>query len=81
VIPNRAPLHPVPQGSVPAPRVSTDLPGRQALELVLALAATAGVAIENARLFDEGGRRQEWLQTSTEVTPQLLSGTDQDPSG
>lgn len=43
-------------------------------ELVQALAATAGVAIENARLFESAGRRQDWLKSSTEVTRQLLSG-------
>lgn len=43
-------------------------------ELVQALAATAGVAIENARLFESAQRRQEWLRSSTEVTRQLLSG-------
>jgi signal transduction histidine kinase len=48
-------------------------------ELVLALAATAGVAIENARLFDESRRRQEWLQRSTDVTRQVLSGADEGP--
>ena len=48
-------------------------------ELVLALAATAGVAIENARLFDEARRRQDWLQTSTDVTRRLLSGSDDGP--
>jgi signal transduction histidine kinase len=42
-------------------------------ELVLALAATAGVAIENARLFAEATRRQQWLATSTEVTTRLLA--------
>jgi len=31
-------------------------------ELVLALAATAGIAIENARLYEESRRRQEWLR-------------------
>ena len=33
-------------------------------ELVSALAATAGVAIENARLYEEAHRRQAWLQAS-----------------
>lgn len=42
-------------------------------ELVSALAATAGVAIENARLYEEANRRQEWLQASTDVTRQLLT--------
>ncbi|MFT4009470.1 MAG: GAF domain-containing protein [Nocardioidaceae bacterium] len=45
-------------------------------ELVLALAATAGIAVENARLYDEAQRRQEWLRTSTEVTRLLLAGSD-----
>jgi signal transduction histidine kinase len=36
--------------------------------VVQALAATAGVAIENARLFALSRRRQEWLQASAEVT-------------
>lgn len=44
-------------------------------ELVQALAATAGVAIENARLFELAKRRQDWLASSTEVTRLLLSGT------
>lgn len=45
-------------------------------EIVLALAATAGIAVENARLYDEAQRRQEWLRTSTEVTRLLLAGSD-----
>ena len=48
-------------------------------ELVSALAATAGVAIENARLYEEARRRQDWLQASTEVTQQLLSAEGEDP--
>ncbi len=45
------------------------------VELVTALAATAGIAIENARLYEESERRQRWLQASTEVTRKLLAGT------
>jgi signal transduction histidine kinase len=41
-------------------------------EVVLALAATAGVAIENARLFEESRRRQAWLQASAEISAALL---------
>jgi signal transduction histidine kinase len=41
-------------------------------ELVLALAATAGVAVENARLYEESRRRQEWLRASGEISRQLL---------
>jgi signal transduction histidine kinase len=44
--------------------------------VVQALAAAAGVAIENARLFDETRRRQRWLEASSEITTALLSGTD-----
>ena len=48
-------------------------------ELASALAATAGVAIENVRLHEEAGRRQDWLQASTEVNEQLLSAEGEDP--
>ncbi|MCW2647752.1 MAG: hypothetical protein JWP07_3861 [Pseudonocardiales bacterium] len=48
-------------------------------ELVTALAATAGVAIENARLFEETERRQRWLQASTQITQQLLSSEGEEP--
>jgi GAF domain-containing protein len=41
-------------------------------ELVLALAATAGIAIENARLYEESRRRQEWLRVAAEISRQLL---------
>jgi signal transduction histidine kinase len=47
-------------------------------ELVSALAATAGVAIENARLFEESKHRQEWLEASTDVTRQLLTAQGDD---
>jgi signal transduction histidine kinase len=44
-------------------------------ELVGALAATAAVAIANARLFAETSRRQRWQQATTDITTALLSGT------
>jgi signal transduction histidine kinase len=44
--------------------------------VVLALAAAAGVAIENARLYDDVRHRERWLQASAEVTTALLSGTE-----
>ncbi len=47
--------------------------------LVDGLAATAGVAIENARLFEESRRRQLWLQASTEITRQLLATGGEQP--
>jgi len=42
-------------------------------ELVTALAATAGVAIDNARLYQEAKTRQQWLQASAAITRRLLS--------
>ncbi|MEU7853986.1 GAF domain-containing protein [Nonomuraea sp. NPDC049141] len=44
--------------------------------IVIALAAAAGVAVENARLYEETRRRETWLQASSEVTTSLLSGAD-----
>ncbi len=44
--------------------------------VLVALAAAAGVAIENARLYDEARRQQRWLTASSEVTSALLSGAD-----
>jgi signal transduction histidine kinase len=44
--------------------------------LVVALAAAAGVAIENARLYAEARRQQQWLRANAEVMQRLLSGED-----
>ena len=44
--------------------------------IVIALATAAGVAIENARLFEETRRREMWLTASSEITTSLLSGAD-----
>jgi signal transduction histidine kinase len=44
--------------------------------VLIALAAAAGVAIENARLYDEARRQQRWLRASADVTQRLLSGTE-----
>ncbi|MEN3533586.1 GAF domain-containing protein [Microbispora sp. ZYX-F-249] len=44
--------------------------------IVVALAAAAGVAIENARLYEESRRRETWLQASAEITTHLLSGAE-----
>jgi signal transduction histidine kinase len=46
--------------------------------VVLALAAAAGVAIENARLYDDVRHRERRLRASAEVTTALLSGTEPD---
>jgi GAF domain-containing protein len=37
-------------------------------EIVVALAAAAGVAIENARLYEEARRREEWLAATAEIS-------------
>jgi signal transduction histidine kinase len=42
-------------------------------ELVLALAATAGIAIENARLYEDARQRQDWLAAAAEISRSLLS--------
>jgi len=44
--------------------------------VVIALAAAAGVAIENARLYEEARRQQRWLSATAEVTRHLLSGAE-----
>jgi len=50
-------------------------------DLVTALAATAGVAIDNARLFDETRRRQRWSAATADVTSALLSSNSSDLLG
>jgi signal transduction histidine kinase len=42
--------------------------------VLIALGAAAGVAVENARLYDEARRQQRWLRASATITTQLLSG-------
>ncbi len=46
--------------------------------VLTALAAAAGVAIDNARLYEDARRRQEWLEATSELTRGLLSGSDLD---
>ena len=46
--------------------------------VVIALAAAAGVAISNARLFEETRRRQRWLEASNEIRAAVMSGGDAD---
>ncbi|MCP2248039.1 sensor histidine kinase [Lentzea aerocolonigenes] len=44
-------------------------------EVVLeALAAAAGVAVENARLFERSRMRERWLEATAEINAQLLAG-------
>ena len=43
--------------------------------IVIALAAAASVAIENARLYEEAERRQLWLRATAEITAKLADAT------
>ncbi|CAA0094138.1 Oxygen sensor histidine kinase response regulator DevS/DosS [Mycolicibacterium vanbaalenii] len=44
--------------------------------LVQALAAAAGIAIENARLYEQSKMRQSWIEATRDIGTELLSGTD-----
>ena len=44
--------------------------------LVQALAAAAGIAIENARLYERSKIRQSWIEATRDIGTELLSGTD-----
>ncbi|MFE6922435.1 GAF domain-containing protein [Nocardia sp. NPDC057663] len=46
--------------------------------VVRALAAAAGIAIENARLYEQSRVRQQWLEAIRDVATELLAGS---PSG
>ncbi|HWH27379.1 MAG TPA: GAF domain-containing sensor histidine kinase [Mycobacteriales bacterium] len=46
--------------------------------VVTALAAAAGVAVENARLYEATRRRERWVAASAEISTALLSGTGAD---
>ncbi len=45
--------------------------------IVVALAAAAGVVIENARLYAEAARRERWLAATAEITALLLGQASQ----
>ncbi|WP_282696565.1 GAF domain-containing protein [Streptomyces sp. CC208A] len=45
--------------------------------VVTTLAVAAGIAIENARLYEEGRLRQRWLVASSDFTSALLSGAEE----
>lgn len=47
-------------------------------ELIVALAAAAGVAVQNARLLDETRQRQHWLEATGEISTALLNGARRD---
>src|SRR4051812_13162994 len=44
--------------------------------LVQALAAAAGIAIDNARLYEMSKTRQSWIEATRDIGTELLSGTD-----
>lgn len=44
--------------------------------LAQALAAAAGIAIDNARLYEQSRARQSWIEATRDIATQLLSGTD-----
>jgi signal transduction histidine kinase len=44
--------------------------------LVLALAAAAGIAIDNARLYEQSRARQSWIEATRDIGTELLSGSD-----
>ncbi|HYB80342.1 MAG TPA: GAF domain-containing sensor histidine kinase [Mycobacterium sp.] len=44
--------------------------------LVQALAAAAGIAIANARLYEQAKARQSWIAATRDIATQLLSGTE-----
>lgn len=47
-------------------------------DFVVALAAAAGVAIENARLYELSEQRQRWLEAGTEISNVMLGNSDRD---
>ena len=44
--------------------------------LVQALAAAAGIAIDNARLYEKAKARQSWIEATRDIATELLSGTE-----
>lgn len=44
--------------------------------LVGALAAAAGIAIENARLYEQSTVRQSWIEATRDIATELLAGAD-----
>jgi GAF domain-containing protein len=48
-------------------------------QLAVALASTAGAAIDNAHLYRESEQRRQWLAASAAMTQVLFAGADVDP--
>ena len=61
------------RGTPEVPRASFSFEDQQVME---ALAAAAGVAIANARLYEEGRLRERWIAGAGEVTTVLLTSED-----
>ncbi|MGW4489170.1 GAF domain-containing protein [Amycolatopsis sp. NPDC004368] len=45
-------------------------------QALTALAAAAGIAVDNARLYEETRNRQRWLEATGEISAALLGGTE-----
>jgi signal transduction histidine kinase len=44
-------------------------------DMLVALATAAGIAVDNARMYEHSQQRERWLQASNEITAALLDGT------
>jgi signal transduction histidine kinase len=44
-------------------------------QVVLALASAAGLAVQNARLYEQAQLRQQWLEAASAIQTRLLGGT------
>ncbi|MFS0701860.1 GAF domain-containing protein [Cellulomonas sp. 179-A 4D5 NHS] len=47
-------------------------------DVVVALAAAAGIAVANAQLYADAARREHWLRAGQDITTMLLSGVDEE---
>jgi signal transduction histidine kinase len=47
-------------------------------DVVVALAAAAAVAVDNAGLYEDARRRERWMAAAQEVATAMLSGADED---
>ncbi|CAN5217023.1 two-component system sensor histidine kinase [soil metagenome] len=48
-------------------------------QLVVALASSAGIAIQNARLYEQSEKQRAWLSASADVTQRLFGRDAEDP--
>jgi signal transduction histidine kinase len=65
-------------GSLRIPGSVNGQSGDEDVRPAVGLAATGGVAIDNARLYQEFEQRHRWLAASIVMTQQLLAGQDED---